>query len=105
MKKKNYPPRVPGINCPHCNTRAKAYDSVEIDRLTREIRFRCDDVECGHVFLAQLAIVRTVRSSLKPNPAVTLHVGPWGDRAANDDTRIPANDDRPAAAEIAPHPG
>jgi hypothetical protein len=105
VKKKNYPPRVPGIVCPHCETRSIAYDSVQIDRLTREIRFCCGNADCGHVFLAQLAIVRTVRSSLKPNPAVTLHVGPWGDRAANDDTRIPANDDRPAAAEIAPQPG
>jgi hypothetical protein len=103
--KRPYPPRVPGIKCPHCETRSIAFDSVEIDSLTREIRFRCDNVECGHVFVAQLAIIRTVRSSMRPNPAVKLHVGPWGDRAANENTRVPANDDRPDVAEIAPTPG
>jgi hypothetical protein len=101
----NYPPRIPGMTCPHCETRSIAYDSVKIDRLTREIRYRCADVDCGHVFVAQLAVVRTVHSSKRPNPAVTLHVGPWGNRApANDDTRTPANDDKPDAAEIAPTP-
>jgi hypothetical protein len=50
----NYPPRIPGMTCPHCETRSIAYDSVKIDRLTREIRYRCADVDCGHVFVAQL---------------------------------------------------
>ena len=51
------------MQCPHCETRSIAYDSVRVDNLTRDIRYRCDNVDCGHVFVAQLAIVRTVRSA------------------------------------------
>jgi hypothetical protein len=104
-KKRNYPPRVPGTHCPHCETRSIAYDSVEIDRLTREIRYVCQNADCGHTFVAQLGIFRTVRPSLMPNPAVKLPEGQWRSKPANDDTRVPANDDVPAVAEIVETPG
>ncbi|WP_019517246.1 ogr/Delta-like zinc finger family protein [Sphingomonas sp. Mn802worker] len=105
MKKRSYPARIPGIACPHCRARAIAYDSVEIDLLTREIRFRCDDADCGHTFVGQLGIFRTVRPSMKPNPAVQLPMGQWRSKPANDDTRVPANDDVLPAAVAVPVDG
>lgn len=104
--KRNYTPRVPATTCPHCLTRSIAYDSVEIDRLTREIRYVCQNADCGHTFVAQLGIFRTVRPSMIPNPAIRLPHGQWRSNPANDDNRVPANDDnQPDAAEITPSPG
>jgi hypothetical protein len=99
-KKRDYKPRVPGIACPHCDTRSIAYDSVQQDLLTRDIRFACRNPECGHTFVAQLAIYRTVRPSDTPNPAVPAWLGEVRAKPANDDTRTPANDDAPDAAAL-----
>ncbi|WP_298808395.1 ogr/Delta-like zinc finger family protein [uncultured Sphingomonas sp.] len=104
-KKRNYPARIPAIACPHCLTRAVAYDSVEIDLLTREIRFRCSNADCGHTFVGQLGIFRTVQPSMMPNPAIKLPMGQWRSKPANDDTRVPANDDVLPAAVTAPIDG
>ncbi|RMB26230.1 Ogr/Delta-like zinc finger protein [Sphingomonas sp. PP-F2F-G114-C0414] len=105
-KKRNYTPRVPATECPHCLTRAIAYDSVKLDVFTREIRYVCQDADCLHTFVAQLGIFRTVRPSMKPNPAIeaVLPKGDWRSKPANDDQRVPANDDQPDAAEVAPSP-
>ncbi|MBB3877924.1 ogr/Delta-like zinc finger family protein [Sphingomonas pseudosanguinis] len=105
MTKRSYTPRVPGIACPHCGARSIARGSVEIDILTRELRFMCDNVDCGHTFVAQLAIYRTVRPSMTPNPSVILPLGEWRSRPANDDQRVPVNDNETPAAETAPTPG
>lgn len=108
MKKKaNYPGRVPSIACPHCDTRAIARDSCQIDRLTRNIRFVCDNPDCGHIFAAQIGIYRTLRKSEQPRADVAnmLPLGAWVPQPANDDDRCPANDDRPLAAEQPPLPG
>ncbi|WP_239017917.1 ogr/Delta-like zinc finger family protein [Sphingomonas aracearum] len=95
---------MPGITCPHCDTRAIARDSVQADPLTRVIRFVCDNPECGHVFIAQLAIYRTLRPSAKPNPAIVLPLGQWRGKPANDDETPPANDDTPPAGEATTAP-
>lgn len=105
MTKRSYTPRVPGIDCPHCKTRSIAYDSVAIDILTREIRFACQNADCGHTYVAQLAIYRTVRPSLLPNPAVVLPFGQWRSKPADNDQRQPDNDNEIPAAELAPTPG
>ena len=106
-KPKEY--RSPAMRCPHCNSRALVRSSKEDGPMIRDIRFVCDNDECGHTFLAQLAIVRTIRPSACPNPEVRLpfanpNIGRQGKRPANDDGPLPANDDdieRPAA-EFAP---
>lgn len=108
MKKKvNYPARVPAICCPHCDTRAIARDSVQLDPLTRNIRFVCDNPDCGHIFAAQIGIYRTLRESAAPRATIArqLPVGAWVPQPANDDDHGPANDDRPVAAEVHPMPG
>lgn len=103
--KRPYAARVPGIQCPHCTTRAIARDSVALDALTRDIRFVCDNPDCGHVFMAQLGIYRTIRPSMAPRAGIVLPLGQWRAKPANDDQRMPANDDQPDAAEVSPSPG
>ncbi len=96
------------IRCPHCRARATVRHSEEETLLSREIRFRCENDGCGHAFVAQLVILRTLVPSAQPNPEVTLplcnpNLQHFGPRPANDDHRTPANDEsepRPAAAEV-----
>lgn len=101
--------RIPSIACPHCGARATTRDSEVVDRLTRDLWLFCQNVEtCGHSFVAQLSIIRTVRPSDNPNAVVAslLPLSPWRHLPANDDTKEPMNDngpgDAPAAAEITP---
>ncbi len=86
-------------------------DSQEVTATIRELRAVCTNDECGHTFLLQLSVVRTIRPSAIPNPEVQL---PFANprlcrpriRHANDDTPLPANDDGivlPAA--VIPDPG
>lgn len=106
-------PRIPSICCPHCGERSIVRDSVQITPTIRELRLACDNDDCGHTFLCQLSVVRTIRPSARPNPAVNL---PFSNpnlrlpraRPANDETPAPAptpaNDDAPTlpAAGIDP---
>ncbi|SDI23924.1 ogr/Delta-like zinc finger family protein [Paraburkholderia phenazinium] len=48
------------IACPLCSTRAIARTSRKLSDTMREITFRCDNDECGHVYIAQLEVVRTI---------------------------------------------
>lgn len=97
MKKKLV--RIPGIACPHCGARAITRDSVEIDVLTRELRCVCDNDACGHTMVVQLAVIRSIRPSETPNPAVRLPFGQWRARPANDDQKVPVNDNQTPGAE------
>ena len=74
--------------------------SEQITLTYRELRLACDNDDCGHTMLASLEIIRTIRPSLRPNPEVMLPLGNQNVRVrrprhANDDTRIPANDEDP----------
>lgn len=91
--------RIPRITCPHCGARTITRSSVQVTPTYREVRLNCDNDACGHTMVAEIAIVRTIRPSLRPNPAVTLPVGNQNlrtqrTRPANDDHLPPANDDR-----------
>lgn len=103
MKTKRRRASLPSITCPHCQSVAAIRTSESVSELLRQLRFRCENDECGHVFAADLVVVRTIVPSARPNPLIRLPFGRTA-RTANDDTPIPANDDRPAAAEIAPTP-
>lgn len=103
--KKQRPPLVP---CPHCGTRAIIRSSEQISALVREADYRCDNIDCGHTFVVELAIVRTIVPSAMPRAGVHLpygnrNLGPRRAKPANDDTRLPANDDgplTPAASDV-----
>lgn len=62
------------IKCPHCGAYAMARTSREQSKTLREITYQCSDVECGHTYVANLEIVRTLSPSAKPNAAVRLPI-------------------------------
>jgi predicted RNA-binding Zn-ribbon protein involved in translation (DUF1610 family) len=102
-------PRQPSFHCPHCRSRAIVRSSAQVTDLVRELDYACTNHRCGHTFVAQLEAVRTIVPSAMPNPTVHL---PLGNRnlgpkrlpvPANDDVRVPANEDGPSVAQ-APDP-
>lgn len=54
--------------------------------------------------VVQLAVIRTIRPSNTPNPAVTLPFGQWRAQPANDDEKFlsPVNDNDAPAVEATP---
>ena len=87
-------PRMPHICCPHCGTKAFARHPGKTDVMYRELYYHCrDTLACGHVFVVGMEILRTIRPSAMPNPAIRLPITPY--RPANDQTAPPANDDQP----------
>lgn len=85
--------------CPHCEARAKVRSSRTISRLVRESYYQCSDVECGHTFVAQISVIRTISPSAKPRAGVAIPFGvnrvPMAPRAPP----APANDPLPIAVE------
>ena len=79
--------RLPGIECPHCKSPASQRKANVLSELVRDIYFRCEDDDCGHHFVVQMAVTRTVAPSRKPNVAISL---PFSGRYA---IPPPANDD------------
>ncbi|MFP6558130.1 ogr/Delta-like zinc finger family protein [Paraburkholderia sp. B3] len=64
------------IRCPHCGTRPIARTSREMSGTLRELTYMCQDPECGHTYVANLEIVRTLSPSAKPNPAIRIPFSP-----------------------------
>ena len=62
------------IRCPHCQAHSTARTSREQSKTLREIHYQCDDVECGHTFVANLEVVRTLSPSAKPNQAIRIPI-------------------------------
>lgn len=110
MKKPSRPsthakrPGDPGIICPHCEESCSIRNSQQLTPVVRQIRYRCDNDDCGHVFVAQLEVIRTCVRSAIENAGVTI---PYSPRTAtlpmpaNDTPPEPANDDRADDAAIA----
>jgi DNA-directed RNA polymerase subunit RPC12/RpoP len=92
--------RLPAIACPHCASKAIVRDSTEITPMVRELRLSCTNEDCGHTFVSQLSVIRTIRPSATPKEGIRLPFGAWS-KPANDDHPEPANDDHGLAAAIA----
>ncbi|WP_175037929.1 ogr/Delta-like zinc finger family protein [Burkholderia contaminans] len=60
------------IKCPVCLGRTTARSSRAMSRTMREITYRCENDECGHVYIATLEVVRTLVPSAMPNPEVSI---------------------------------
>ena len=95
------------IRCPHCGSKVRTLTSRQLSTLVREIYFDClDIIDCGHRFVAQLGIARTVVPSLKPAAGVSL---PIVARRPNDivvqGTPAPAAPPAPAPARPIPSTG
>ncbi|MEG3089746.1 ogr/Delta-like zinc finger family protein [Sphingomonas sp. PB4P5] len=105
MKKRNYTPRIPAIECPHCKSRAIVRGSSEVCPMVRELRFMCTNDDCQHTYVGQLSVIYTIHASHCPNPAIRLpfgnpNLGPKR-KPANDDTSPPANDDHGIGVALA----
>ncbi|MHA6717918.1 ogr/Delta-like zinc finger family protein [Sphingomonas sp. RS6] len=85
--------------CPNCQGSVTCRTSEQVTLTVREARLRCQNDECGCMFVAQIVAVRIVLPGLKPNPELRLPVGNWREPANDDAPPPPANDDR-VAAEI-----
>ena len=80
--------RMPGIACPSCGEGARARSAGKVSLTYREIYYHCrDELGCGHVFVAGLSALRTVRKSMRETPVHPLPLTEW--------RRGPANDDAP----------
>ncbi|MFK3888509.1 ogr/Delta-like zinc finger family protein [Sphingomonas sp. NPDC079357] len=99
--KRNYTRRAPLVVCPHCQHPAAIRTSEQQTRLVRELLLLCTNDACGFRFVGQIVAVRTIQPSLTPHPAVNLPPVVRS-KAANDDTPVPANDERPPAADAEP---
>ncbi len=73
--------------------------SKSMTRLVRESYIQCNNIECGHTFVAQLVIVRTLSPSAAPRNDIHLPVVP----PPNFRRRRPAaaNDDGAALGDVA----
>ncbi|SFR79725.1 ogr/Delta-like zinc finger family protein [Sphingomonas jatrophae] len=87
-------PRFPAIDCPHCGSRAEVRSSEKVTPCIRDVWLRCRNDDCGHRFVAQFSVVRTITPSLRPNPSIVLPVSaayPLGQRRpANDEVQVVA---------------
>lgn len=92
MSKKVDRARLPRITCPHCKGKTVVRDSQPVTPTVRELRLQCDDDDCGFSAVVQLAFVRQIRPSARPDPEIRLPFGVWS-KPANDDHPSPANDD------------
>lgn len=98
-------PGDPGAVCPHCESRASIRHSLALTPLIRHIRYRCDNDDCGHVFVAELVVIRTCVMSAIPNGSINIPFSPRTaalPMPANDAAPMPANDDRDDAAIAGP---
>ncbi len=66
--------RVISIPCPHCEHRVRAIKSRTMSPMFKEITYRCNNEECGHVFIAGLEVLRTVSLSATPNYQVKIPI-------------------------------
>lgn len=78
--------RASHATCPHCDTRATKRTSRKITEITREAYFQCNNIECGHTWVALISAIRTIVPSRTPNPKVYI---PISDRALTPESTPP----------------
>lgn len=83
----------PAIKCPHCDSRSEIRSSRAMSLTVRDIYYACTEVTCGHTWVAQLSIVRTLSQPACPRPSVRIPFIPERHRPPH-----PANDPLPEIA-------
>jgi Ogr/Delta-like zinc finger len=63
-----------GFVCPHCDSRSVNTRLTSLSRTVNELRYRCKNDDCGHVFVVRLEVVRSIQPSALPHPAVALPI-------------------------------
>lgn len=63
----------PGMKtkCPHCKSRATIRSSKQISALVREGKCQCSNLACGHTFVINIEVVRTISPAAYPDPLVS----------------------------------
>ena len=69
---KNTPKARNRLECPHCDDHCTIRSSRRMSKLTREYHYQCNNVECGHTFVASMEIRHTLSPSGTPDPSVVL---------------------------------
>ena len=69
-----------GVTCPHCLNFALIRTSKQLSRLVRETNCQCQNIACGHTFVAHVEVVRTISPAAFPNPDVSAQL-PQGEQA------------------------
>ena len=64
------------LACPHCGTEATIRSSKAVTEITREAKVQCNNPDCAHTWIAQLAAIRTIAPSMTPNPKVFIPLSP-----------------------------
>ena len=62
------------IKCPHCKSTARIRTSRPLSDLVREAALQCNNVLCGHTFVAHIEAVRTLSPSATPDPLIDLQL-------------------------------
>lgn len=71
-REKNSPKARNRLECPHCDAPCTIRSSRRMSKLTREYSYQCNNVECGHTFVASMEIRHTLSPSGTPDPSVVL---------------------------------
>lgn len=58
------------ITCPHCGELAFIRSSKPLSKLVKEARCQCNNLACGHIFVANVEVVRTILSPRFPDPLI-----------------------------------
>lgn len=62
------------VTCPHCKSRALIRTSRQLTALVKEVYCQCQNLMCGHTFVAHVEAVRTISPSATPDPQVALQI-------------------------------
>lgn len=52
--------------CPTCGETCRSLKSSQVTKQYREITYLCTDEACAHIFVAEVAVVRTLSPSKRP---------------------------------------
>lgn len=64
------------ITCPHCDSDSTVRYSRPLSETVREAKVQCNNPDCAHTWIAQLAAIRTIAPSMTPNPKVYIPLSP-----------------------------
>ena len=65
-------PHLPGMKCPICAEPARVRTSRELTPFCRELKYQCQDVDCGFTFRAELVITHMISPSALPLHGLSL---------------------------------
>ncbi|WP_153111522.1 ogr/Delta-like zinc finger family protein [Propionivibrio limicola] len=64
------------VLCPHCGSESTVRSSKQLSETVREAKVQCNNPDCAHTWIAQLAALRTIAPSMMPNPKVFIPLSP-----------------------------